>query len=268
MRDPVVVLDRATMIYGAGGDGAREAVSDFSLSVRPGEFVSIIGPSGCGKSTVLFMIAGLRAPTSGRISLCGRPPAEAVRAGRATVIFQQPVLFEWLTVDENVLLPLRMRDRRWWLWPWRRPRYRERARRALERVELADVGGDYPGALSGGMAQRVAIARALTLDPEVLLLDEPFGALDEITRDRMNNELLGLFEGKGLTVVFVTHSIEEAVLLSDRVVVMSRGRSRRSGTSIVRIVDVDLPRPRDLALKEDVAFFETVRAGREALRDA
>jgi NitT/TauT family transport system ATP-binding protein len=169
-------------------------------------------------------------------------------------------------VDENVLLPLRMRDPRWWLWPLRRRRYRERARHALATVDLADFGSYYPGALSGGMAQRVAIARALTLAPEVLLLDEPFGALDEITRDRMNRELLRLFEGRGLTVVFVTHSIEEAVFLSDRVVVMSRGRSTRTGTSVVRIVDVDLPRPRDLALKENVAFFEAVRAGRTALR--
>jgi NitT/TauT family transport system ATP-binding protein len=269
MAGPVVLVERATKIYDGGpgrDDGGREAVADVSLSVEAGEFVSIIGPSGCGKSTLLFMLAGLRRPTSGRIELCGRRPEEAVGAGLATVIFQEPVLLEWLSVDENVLLPLRMRDPRWWLWPWRRRHYRERAREALATVDLAGCGADYPGALSGGMAQRVAIARALTLAPEVLLLDEPFGALDEITRDRMNRELLRLFEGRAMTVLFVTHSIEEAVFLSDRVVVMSRGRSPRSGTSVARILEVDLPRPRDLALKEQVTFFETVRAGREALR--
>ncbi|MGH7264889.1 MAG: ABC transporter ATP-binding protein, partial [Candidatus Rokuibacteriota bacterium] len=126
----------------------------------------------------------------------------------------------------------------------------------------------YPAEVSGGMKQRVGIARALAMEPGVLLLDEPFGALDELTRDRMNRELLRLFEGRGLTIVFVTHSIDEAIFLSDRVVVMSRGRSARTGSSIVRIVDVNLPRPRDLAVKEEVAFFEMVRQGREALREA
>jgi NitT/TauT family transport system ATP-binding protein len=248
--------------------GGREAVSDFTLDVKAGEFVSVIGPSGCGKTTVLFMLAGLRPPTSGRIEVCGRPAADAVRAGLASVIFQQPVLFEWLTVEDNVLLPLRMRDGRWWLWPLRRPAYAGKAREALATVELAEFGHYRPDALSGGMQQRVAIARALTLAPQVLLLDEPFGALDELTRDRMNRELLRLWQARTLTIVFVTHSIEEAVFLSDRVVVMSRGRSAKTGSSIVRIVDVDLPRPRDPALKEEVAFFEKVREGRAALREA
>jgi NitT/TauT family transport system ATP-binding protein len=273
MAQPLIRLERACKRYEVGGapgaDGSgRDAVADFSLDVAPGEFVSIIGPSGCGKTTVLFMLAGLRAATSGRLELCGRAPADAVRAGLATVIFQQPVLFEWLTVEENVLLPLRMRDPRWWLWPLRRHHHAARAREALETVELADVGRDYPDTLSGGMQQRVAIARALTLEPRVLLLDEPFGALDELTRDRMNRELLRLWEARGLTIVFVTHSIEEAVFLSDRVVVMSRGRSARTGSSIVRVVTIDLPRPRQLAVKEEVAFFEKVREGREALREA
>jgi NitT/TauT family transport system ATP-binding protein len=263
---PVIRLAGVSKQYEVGG--VREAVSDFTLDVEPGEFVSIIGPSGCGKTTVLFMLAGLRPPTSGRIEVCGRPAAEAVRGGLASVIFQQPVLFEWLTVEDNVLLPLRMRDPRWWLWPLRRREYAGRAREALATVELAEFGHYRPDALSGGMQQRVAIARALTLAPQVLLLDEPFGALDELTRDRMNRELLRLWEARTLTIVFVTHSIEEAVFLSDRVVVMSRGRSSSTGSSIVRIVDVDLPRPRDPALKEEVAFFEKVREGRAALREA
>jgi NitT/TauT family transport system ATP-binding protein len=202
------------------------------------------------------------------VQVCGRPAGEAMRSGLASVIFQHPVLFEWLTVEDNVLLPLRMQDARWWAWPLRRRLYATRAREALATVELEPFAHYRPDALSGGMQQRVAIARALTLAPRVLLLDEPFGALDELTRDRMNQELLRLWEARGLSIVFVTHSIEEAVFLSDRVVVMSRGRSEKTGCSIVRIVDVDLPRPRRLAVKEDVAFFQKVREGREALRDA
>jgi NitT/TauT family transport system ATP-binding protein len=254
----------------AGGreETALQAVSDFTLDVRAGEFVSIIGPSGCGKTTVLFLLAGLRPPSAGQVEVCGRPAAEAMRSGLASVIFQQPVLFEWLTVEDNVLLPLRMRDRRWWAWPLRRRGYAARAREALATVELDAFAHYRPDALSGGMQQRVAIARALTLAPRLLLLDEPFGALDELTRDRMNQELLRLWAERELSIVFVTHSIEEAVYLSDRVVVMSRGRSERTGSSIVRIVDVDLPRPRRLALKEEVAFFQKVREGREALREA
>jgi len=277
MAPPLVRLDRVSKRYdvagrpgppGAPADTVLQAVTDFTLDVAAGEFVSIIGPSGCGKSTLLFLLAGLRPPSAGRVEVCGQPAAEAMRIGLASVIFQQPVLFEWLTVEDNVLLPLRMRDRHWWAWPLRRRGYAARAQEALATVELAAFAHYRPDALSGGMQQRVAIARALTLAPRVLLLDEPFGALDEITRDRMNLELLRLWEARGLSIVFVTHSIEEAVFLSDRVVVMSRGRSERTGSSIVRIVDVDLPRPRRLAVKEEVAFFQKVREGREALRQA
>jgi NitT/TauT family transport system ATP-binding protein len=277
MAAPAVRLERVSKRYevarrpGSAGDrteSALQAVTDFTLEVEAGEFVSIIGPSGCGKTTVLFLLAGLRPPSAGRVEVCGRPAAEAMRSGLASVIFQQPVLFEWLTVEDNVLLPLRMRDPRWWAWPLRRRGYAARAREALATVELEAFAHYRPDALSGGMQQRVAIARALTLSPRVLLLDEPFGALDELTRDRMNQELLRLWEARGLSIVFVTHSIEEAVFLSDRVVVMSRGGSERTGSSIVRIVDVDLPRPRRLAVKEEVAFFQKVREGREALREA
>ncbi len=250
------------------GDQVLDVVAGFTLAVRQGEFVSIIGPSGCGKTTVLFLLAGLRDPTDGRIEVCGRPPREAVRAGLSGVIFQQPILFEWLTTEENVLLPLRLRDPRWWFWPPRRRRYIETVRALLRTVELDGFASYYPDKLSGGMQQRAAIARALTLDPQVLLLDEPFGALDEITRDRMNLELLRLYADRRLTVIFVTHSIEEAVFLSDRVVVMSRGPSAQTGSSIIREVPIDLPRPRALALKEDPEFFQKVREGRAALRAA
>jgi len=245
-----------------------DAVTNFTLTVQPGEFVSVIGPSGCGKTTVLFLLAGIRQATSGRIEVCGRAPAAAVREGLCGVIFQQPVLFEWLTAEENILLPLRLRDARWWWWRGRRGLYRETGRRLLQTVELDPFASYYPDKLSGGMQQRVAIARALTLDPQVLLLDEPFGALDEITRDRMNLELLRLSAARSLTVVFVTHSIEEAVFLSDRVVVMGRAASGRAHSSIVREIDVDLPRPRTSSLKEEPSFFQRVREGRAALREA
>jgi NitT/TauT family transport system ATP-binding protein len=277
MGPPPVRLERVSKRYevasrrgtaGVREETALQAVADFTLEVEAGEFVSIIGPSGCGKTTLLFLLAGLRSPSAGHVEVCGRPAAEAMRTGLASVIFQQPVLFEWLTVEDNVLLPLRMRDRGWWAWPLRRRGYAARAREALATVELDAFSHYRPDALSGGMQQRVAIARALTLAPRVLLLDEPFGALDELTRDRMNQELLRLWEARGLSIVFVTHSIEEAVFLSDRVVVMGRGRSARTGSSIVRIVEVDLPRPRRLAVKEEVAFFQKVREGREALREA
>jgi NitT/TauT family transport system ATP-binding protein len=277
MAPPPVRLERVSKRYEVaprrGPAGVREqtalqAITDFTLDVEAGEFVSIIGPSGCGKTTLLFLLAGLRPPSAGHVEVCGRPAAEAMRAGLASVIFQQPVLFEWLTVEDNVLLPLRMRDRGWWAWPLRRRGYAARAREALATVELDAFGHYRPDTLSGGMQQRVAIARALTLAPRVLLLDEPFGALDELTRDRMNQELLRLWEARGLSIVFVTHSIEEAVFLSDRVVVMGRGHAAGTGSSIVRIVDVDLPRPRRLAVKEEVAFFQKVREGREALREA
>ena len=245
-----------------------DAVTNFNLTVSSGEFVSVIGPSGCGKTTVLFLLAGLREASAGAIEVCGRPPAAAVREGLCGVIFQQPVLFEWLTAEENILLPLRLRDPRWWWWRGRRPTYLQTGRRLLQTVELDPFAAYYPDKLSGGMQQRVAIARALTLDPQVLLLDEPFGALDEITRDRMNLELLRLYDERRLTVVFVTHSIEEAVFLSDRVIVMSRGSPLHARSSVLREVHVGLARPRSLALKEDPQFFQKVREGRAALREA
>ncbi|HEV8340137.1 MAG TPA: ABC transporter ATP-binding protein [bacterium] len=277
MTEPIIKMEQVSKTYEVGrmpgllgrrlGDQVLDVVAGFTLRVQAGEFVSIIGPSGCGKTTVLFMLAGLRDPTDGRIEVCRRPPREAVRAGLSGVIFQQPILFEWLTTQENVLLPLRLRDSQWWFWPPRRRRYLETVHDLLRTVELEGFASYYPDKLSGGMQQRAAIARALTLDPQVLLLDEPFGALDEITRDRMNLELLRLTADRGLTVIFVTHSIEEAVFLSDRVVVMSRGPSA-TGSSVVREVSIDLARPRQLALKEDPSFFAMVREGRAALREA
>jgi NitT/TauT family transport system ATP-binding protein len=242
------------------------AVSQFTLDVVAGEFVTVIGPSGCGKTTLLHLLAGLHEPTAGQVSVCGTSPGEAVRSGACSLIFQAPVLFEWLSAEENVLLPLRLRDPLWWAWPWRRERYRPSARAALRTVDLEGYEAFRPQLLSGGMQQRVAIARALTLDPQVLLMDEPFGALDEINRDRLNLELLRVWQERALTVVFITHSIDEAVFLSDRVVVM--GRAAEGVPSIRHVVQVGLPRPRTLEMKESPEFFERVREGREALRSA
>jgi len=276
MTPPLVQLERVSKRYEvarrpgsavSGEETGLQAVTDFTLDVGAGEFVSIIGPSGCGKSTVLFLLAGLRPPSGGRVEVCGQPAAKATRSELASVIFQQPVLFEWLTVEDNVLLPLRMRDSRWWAWPLRRRDYAARAREALATVELDGFAHYRPDALSGGMQQRVAIARADAGAPRP-------AARRAVRRPRRaespphDQELLRLWEERGLSIVFVTHSIEEAVYLSDRVVVMGRPRADRTGGSIVRIIDVELPRPRRLAVKEEVAFFQKVRGGREALRDA
>jgi ABC-type nitrate/sulfonate/bicarbonate transport system ATPase subunit len=204
------------------------ALRDVSFDVRPHEFVAIIGPSGCGKSTVLRILGGLVAPTSGDVEVSGRP---VTRPGpdRATV-FQHPSLMPWRTVRDNVTLALEFakvpRDQR-----------RERADAYIELVGLADFADHHPRELSGGMQQRVGLARALAVEPTVLLMDEPFGALDAITRTQMQDELLRIWEQTTKTVIFITHAIEEAVLLADRVIVMGQG-------DIAREVLVDLPRPR------------------------
>src|SRR5262245_8971145 len=196
-------------------DGSRvEGLRDVSLAVQEAEFVALIGPSGCGKSTLLKLTAGLIDAGAGEIRVLGRPPAEAKAARAFGFVFQDPVLLPWRTASENVQLLLEVTG-------VGRAERVDRARGLLELVGLADFGEKLPSELSGGMQQRVGIARALSLDPAILLMDEPFGALDEITRDRMNQELLALWEKTRKTVLFVTHSIAEAVFLADRVVVLS-----------------------------------------------
>jgi NitT/TauT family transport system ATP-binding protein len=216
--------------------------------------VSLIGPSGCGKSTLLRIVGDLIAPTSGLVEVNGKPAHQA-RVGREYgMVFQAPVLFDWRTVEANVRLPLELMgmDRR------------RRERRVKEMLELVELGGftrHYPYQLSGGMQQRVAIARALALEPTLLLMDEPFGALDEMTRERLNAEVLRIWEQTGTTVIFVTHSIPEAVFLSTRVVVMSP----RPG-SITNIVEIDLAQPRNDQTRETERYFELVTEVRESLR--
>jgi len=238
----------------AGGGGSLVALEGIDLDIEAGSFVSLIGPSGCGKSTLLRAIGDLVAPSSGEVTVNRKTPGRARLDHDYGMVFQAPVLFDWRTVEENVTLPLEILG-------WSPERRRVRAREMLELVELDAFAGHRPYELSGGMQQRVAIARALSFEPAILLMDEPFGALDEMTRERLNDEVLRIWERTGTTIVFVTHSIPEAVFLSTRVVVMSARPGR-----ISRIVDVDLPRPRTGATRESDGYFALVTEVREALR--
>jgi NitT/TauT family transport system ATP-binding protein len=229
------------------------ALSGIDLEVVPGEFVSLIGPSGCGKSTLLRIVGDLVGPSSGQVLVNGKTVHRARLDHDYGIVFQDAVLYDWRTVAKNVSLPLEMLG-------WSRARRKERVEEMLDLVELRGFESNRPWELSGGMQQRVSIARALSFDPSLLLMDEPFGALDEMTRERLNLELLRIWEKAGSTVIFVTHSIPEAVFLSTRVVVMSARPGR-----IAAIVPVDLPRPRGVATREDAHFFELVTAVREAL---
>ena len=229
------------------------ALQGIDLDVRPQEFVSLIGPSGCGKSTLLRIIGDLIAPTAGAVEVNGKSAHRARLDHDYGIVFQEPVLYDWRTVSKNIALPLE-------LLKWDRSRRNARVQELLELVELESFAEHHPWQLSGGMQQRVSIARALSFDPALLLMDEPFGALDEMTRERLNMELLRIWEASGSTIVFVTHSIPEAVFLSTRVVVMSPRPGQIAG-----IVEVDLPQPRDARTREEPRFFELVTEVRERL---
>src|SRR3954469_11424558 len=251
---PLVVISGVDKTFDRGDHVVTRALEGIDLDIARGEFVSLIGPSGCGKSTLLRIVRDLTSPSRGSVVVNGKPAERARRDRDYGMVFQAPVLFDWRTVEDNVKLPLEIlgKDRAW------------RARRAkemLELVELGDFTRHMPYQLSGGMQQRVAIARALSFEPRILLMDEPFGALDEMTRERLNDEVLRIWEQTGTTVVFVTHSIPEAVYLSTRVVIMSARPGR-----ITRIVNVDLPRPRDEASRESERYFGLIGEVREALR--
>jgi NitT/TauT family transport system ATP-binding protein len=248
---PVVRLDGVTKTFPQGN---VTALQDIDLELVPGEFVSLIGPSGCGKSTLLRVIGDLIAPTRGTLSVNGKSARQARNDGDYGIVFQDAVLFDWRTVAKNIALPLEMLG-------WERQRRRRRVDEMLELVELGGFADHHPWQLSGGMQQRVAIARALAFEPALLLMDEPFGALDEMTRERLNLELLSIWEKTGSTVVFVTHSISEAVFLSSRVVVMSPRPGRIAG-----FVDIDLTHPRTVETREAPRFFELVTEVRELLR--
>lgn len=230
------------------------ALQDADLKVQEGEFVSLIGPSGCGKTTLMRLVADLIEPTSGTIRVAGKTPAQARAEREYGYVFQAPVLYDWRNVLANVMLPLEIMG-------YAKAERRTRATELLAMVGLESFHRQYPWQLSGGMQQRVSIARALAFDPKLLLMDEPFGALDEITREAMNLELLRIWRETGKTVVFVTHSIAEAVFLSSRIVVMTARPGR-----IRELIDVDLPHPRDTATRESARFFELTTRVREALR--
>jgi NitT/TauT family transport system ATP-binding protein len=241
-------------VFNAGSPNQVDALVDVNLSIARGEFVSLIGPSGCGKSTLLRLFADLLEPTSGTLLVNGKSAHQARVDQDYGMAFQQSGLFEWRSVERNIELPLELKG-------WDKARRRERSREMLDLVKLTEFATHMPWQLSGGMQQRVAIARALAAHPPLLLMDEPFGALDEMTREHMQAELLRICAGTDTTVVFVTHSIPEAVYLADRVVVMSPRPGR-----ITDIIDVSLGRDRDELTREASAFFERVTEVREALR--
>ena len=248
---PVVRVDGVTKTFARGN---VTALQDIELDLHPGEFVSLIGPSGCGKSTLLRIIGDLTPPTAGTVTVNGKPAKQARADRDYGIVFQDAVLFDWRTVAKNIALPLEMLG-------WDKARRQRRVDEMLDLVELCGFEDHHPWQLSGGMQQRVSIARALAFDPALLLMDEPFGALDEMTRERLNLELLSIWEKLGSTVVFVTHSISEAVFLSTRVVVMSPRPGRIAG-----VVAIDMPFPRTVETREDPRFFELVTEVRELLR--
>lgn len=254
MGDPMVRLEAVDMVFNSGSVDQVRALEGIDLEIGSGEFVSLIGPSGCGKSTLLRLIGDLLSPTAGTVTVNGKPAGQARLDRDYGMVFQQATLLEWRKVIRNVELPLEIMG----IDPQTR---RARAREMLELVELGHFADHYPWQLSGGMQQRVAIARALSFEPSLLLMDEPFGALDEMTRERLQMELMDIWRRTEKTIVFVTHSIPEAVFLSTRVVVMSARPGR-----IIDTITIDLPRPRTFETREDPRFFQLLTQVRESLR--
>ncbi len=252
--EPVIVLEGVSKVFTDQPEGLV-AIRDVNLAVGAGEFLSLVGPSGCGKSTLLRIIADLLPPTSGRVRVNGKSARQARLDRDYGIVFQAPVLYDWRTVTGNVQLPLEVMGC---------PKEQRDAliQEMLELVGLSEFKDHYPRQLSGGMQQRVAIARALVFRPSILLMDEPFGALDELTRERLNHELLRIWAQTGVTVVFVTHHIAEAVFLSDRVAVMTPRPGR-----IARVVEVRLPRPRDEVTREMPEYYWLLGQVRAVLRE-
>jgi NitT/TauT family transport system ATP-binding protein len=251
--DTVIEIRGLSLIFQTA-DAPVFALSNIDLSIAGGEFVSFIGPSGCGKTTLMRVIADLERPTEGTIAVNGVTPEQARLQRAYGYVFQAPALYPWRTVIRNITLPLEIMgmDRG------------EREARAVKYLDMVGLNGferKFPWQLSGGMQQRVSIARALSFEPQLLLMDEPFGALDEITRDHLNEQLIGLWEQTGKTVIFVTHSISEAVFLSTRIVVMSPRPGR-----ILEVIDCDLPGKRKLDIRETPEFLAIAHRVRQALR--
>jgi len=241
------------LVFGTD-DGQVQALKDINLTIQKGDFVSFIGPSGCGKTTFLRAIAGLEQPTSGQLTVNGLTPDAARRARAYGYVFQAAGLYPWRTIAGNIALPLEIMG-------FSKAEAARRIEKVLELVELTGFGRKFPWQLSGGMQQRASIARALAFDADILLMDEPFGALDEIVRDRLNEELLGLWNRTGKTIAFVTHSIPEAVYLSTKIVVMSPRPGR-----ITDVIDSSLPRHRPLDIRDTPEFIAIAHRVREGLR--
>ena len=250
---PVITTKDLSLTFQTN-DGPVHALSGIDIDVNPGEFVSLIGPSGCGKTTLLRVIADLEQPTSGSIEVNGVSPDAARKARAYGYVFQAAALYPWRTIEKNVALPLEIMG-------LSHAEKKERIARNLELVNLTGFERKYPWQLSGGMQQRASIARALAFDPALLLMDEPFGALDEIVRDHLNDQLNKLWHKTSKTVVFVTHSIPEAVYLSTKIIVMSP----RPG-KIYDVIDCKLPRERTLEMRESKEFLDVALRVREGLR--
>ncbi|MEX1343034.1 MAG: ABC transporter ATP-binding protein [Candidatus Limnocylindrales bacterium] len=251
---PAVRLSGVEKVFPVKNSQPTVALTGIDLEIGQREFISLIGPSGCGKSTLLRVVGDLIPVTEGVVEVNGKSAHQARLDREYGMVFQAPVLFDWRTVEANVRLPLEVTG-------YPRDRREALVREKLELVELGGFAKHYPHQLSGGMQQRVAIARALALQPSILLMDEPFGALDEMTRERLNGELLEIWSETGTTVIFVTHSIPEAVFLSSRVVVMSPRPGR-----IAETIHIDLPYPRDDQTREEDRYYELVTEVREAIR--
>ncbi len=250
---PIIQAQNLNLVFSTN-DGPVQALKDVNLTINKGEFVSFIGPSGCGKTTFLRAIAALETPTGGTLTVNGMSPDAARRTRAYGYVFQAAGLYPWRTIAGNIKLPLEIMG-------FSKADQEERVARVLDLVELGGFGRKFPWQLSGGMQQRASIARALAFDADILLMDEPFGALDEIVRDRLNEELLKLWARTGKTIGFVTHSIPEAVYLSTKIVVMSPRPGR-----ITDIIDSPLPKDRPLDIRDSRAFIEVAHRVREGLR--
>lgn len=246
METTEILIKDVSMVYNDNNGEAVTALEKVNLDIKQGEFISLLGPSGCGKTTLLRIIADLLQPTAGSVSVRNQTPREIRLQKKFGIVFQSPVLYDWRTVRRNICMPMEIMG-------VPKSERTDRINEMLELVGLQDFGYQYPFELSGGMQQRVGIARALALHPEILLMDEPFSALDEFTREKLNEDLLSIWRKTNKTVVFVTHNIPEAVFLSDRVVVLSPHPGRISA-----VVNIDLPRPRDNGIRETQAFYEHV----------
>ena len=253
MTEPVISAKHLSLTFQTG-DGPVHALSDVELDIGKGEFVSFIGPSGCGKTTFLRCIAGLESPTGGDLTVNGMTPDEARRARAYGYVFQAAGLYPWRSIAKNIALPLEIMG-------FSKADQKSRVAEVLKLVELENFGGKYPWQLSGGMQQRASIARALAFDAPILLMDEPFGALDEIVRDRLNEEVLSLWARTRKTICFVTHSIPEAVYLSTKIVVMSPRPGR-----ITDVIDSPLPAERPLEIRDTPEFLALAHRVREGLR--